>query len=66
MKITIEPTEPVETRHQRSAEAQHFAVSVETDQYDDVDAVVFFRALRQAAIAWGFPESVVNDFMPPE
>ena len=62
MKITIEPTD---NRQALRSLTRNHSVTLEV-AHDDVSPDDFFDLLRRAAVAWGFSEETVKEYMGPE
>lgn len=62
MRITIDPTDDNDTL---PVSCRHASVSISVNG-DDLTADEFFAIMRRAAVAWGFGEQTVREYMGPE
>lgn len=62
MKITIEPTRQ-NVNDGLPANCMHTKVSIE-HPYDDIGLYDFMQVVRAAVIATGYPEKLVNEYIP--
>lgn len=62
MKITIEPTKQ-DAGSKLPANCMHTKVSIE-HPYNDIGLDDFMQVVRAAVIATGYPEKLVNEYIP--